>query len=99
MGKYQYYPYLSIVDGGETRFHSVKNGLALVKTPALVGVHDGVRPFVAREVIARCYDLAAEKKAVIPVIGVVETVRRMEGESSVTVGRDDYLSLIHISCV
>ena len=52
--------------------------------------HDGVRPFVAREVIARCYDLAAEKKAVIPVIGVVETVRRMEGESSVTVGRDDY---------
>ena len=74
-------------DGGETRFHSVKNGLALVKTPALVGVHDGVRPFVAREVIARCYDLAAEKKAVIPVIGVVETVRRMEGESSVTVGR------------
>lgn len=62
----------------------------MVKTPALVGVHDGVRPFVAREVIARCYDLAAEKKAVIPVIGVVETVRRMEGESSVTVGRDDY---------
>ena len=43
-----------------------------------------------QEVIARCYDLAAEKKAVIPVIGVVETVRRMEGESSVTVGRDDY---------
>ena len=33
----------------ETRFHSVKNGLALVKTPALVGVHDGVRPFVARK--------------------------------------------------
>ena len=52
----------AIADGGETRFHSVKNGLALVKTPALVGVHDGVRPFVAREVIARCYDLAAEKK-------------------------------------
>ena len=44
----------AIADGGETRFHSVKNGLALVKTPALVGVHDGVRPFVAREVIARC---------------------------------------------
>ncbi len=79
-----------IADGGETRFHSVKNGLALVKTPALVGVHDGVRPFVAREVITRCYDLAAEKKAVIPVIGVVETVRRIGGEGSVTVGRDDY---------
>ena len=80
----------AIADGGETRFHSVKNGLALVKTPALVGVHDGVRPFVAREVIARCYDLAAGKKAVVPVIGVVETVRRMGGKGSVTVGRDDY---------
>ena len=42
-----------IADGGETRFHSVKNGLAFVTTPGLVGVHDGVRPFVAQEVIAR----------------------------------------------
>lgn len=80
----------AVVDGGETRFHSVKNGLALVEAPALVGVHDGVRPFVSREVISRCYELAAEKRAVIPVIGVVETVRRMEGEESVTVSRDDY---------
>lgn len=79
-----------VVDGGETRFHSVKNGLALVEAPALVGVHDGVRPFVSREVIDRCYELAAEKRAVIPVIGVVETVRRMEGEKSVAVSRDDY---------
>lgn len=79
-----------VVDGGETRFHSVKNGLALVEAPALVGVHDGVRPFVSREVIDRCYELAAGKRAVIPVIGVVETVRRMEGEESVTVSRDDY---------
>lgn len=79
-----------IADGGETRFHSVKNGLAWVKTPGLVGVHDGVRPFVSQEVISRCYDLAAEKKAVIPVIDVVETVRHLEGEGSVTVNRDDY---------
>lgn len=79
-----------IADGGETRFHSVKNGLALVKTPALVGVHDGVRPFVSPEVIARCYKLAAEKKGVVPVIEVVETVRRLTGDGSVTVNRDDY---------
>ena len=52
-----------IADGGETRFHSVKNGLAFVTTPGLVGVHDGVRPFVAQEVIARCYSLAAGKQA------------------------------------
>lgn len=79
-----------VADGGETRFHSVKNGLALVNTPGLVGVHDGVRPFVSQEVISRCYDLAAEEKAVIPVIDVVETVRHLNGEGSVTVNRDDY---------
>lgn len=80
----------AIADGGETRFHSVKNGLALVRTSGLVGVHDGVRPFVSQAVISSCYDLAANKKAVIPVIDVVETVRHLEGESSSTVNRDDY---------
>ena len=30
----------TFADGGETRFHSVKNGLALVQEPGLVGVHD-----------------------------------------------------------
>lgn len=79
-----------LADGGETRFHSVKNGLALVKASGLVGVHDGVRPFVSQEVISRCYDLAADKKAVIPVIDVVETVRHLEGEKSSTVSREDY---------
>lgn len=80
----------TVADGGETRFHSVKNGLAHVSVPGLVGVHDGVRPFVSQEVIARCYELAAEKKAVIPVIDVVETVRHLEGGGSTTVSRDEY---------
>lgn len=44
-----------IADGGETRFHSVKNGLALVNGIGVVGIHDGVRPFVSQEVIARCF--------------------------------------------
>lgn len=80
----------ALADGGETRFHSVRNGLAMVKAPGLVGVHDGVRPFVSKEVISRCFDLAATQKAVIPVIDVVETVRHLEGEKSATVNREDY---------
>ena len=80
-----------VADGGETRFHSVKNALERVNTSGLVGVHDGVRPFVSQEVIARCYEQAAEKKAVIPVVNVVETVRHLcqEGRSE-TVPRDEY---------
>lgn len=79
-----------VADGGGTRFHSVKNGLAYVNAPGLVAVHDGVRPFVSQEVIARCYDLAATKKAVVPVTDVVETVRHLAGEGSSTVNRDEY---------
>ena len=79
----------TVVDGGETRFHSVKNGLACVNS-GLVGVHDGVRPFVSPEVIKRCYELAAIKKAVLPVIDVVETVRHITETGSETVSRNDY---------
>lgn len=80
----------TVANGGETRFHSVKNGLEWVHAPGLVGVHDGVRPFVSIEVIRRCYDLAEEHKAVIPVIGMVETVRHLTEDGSETVPRDDY---------
>ena len=81
-----------LANGGQTRFHSVQNGLALIPDDAegVVGVHDGVRPFPSIEVIARCYETAREKKAVIPVIPVVETVRHLEGEKSITVPRGEY---------
>ena len=79
-----------VADGGETRFDSVKNGLALVQAPGLVGVHDGVRPFVSVEVIRRCYDLAEQHKAVIPVVDVVETLRHLTEVGSETVSRNDY---------
>ena len=81
-----------LADGGETRFHSVQHGLALIPDDAegVVGVHDGVRPFPSIDVITRCYETARTAKAVIPVIPVVETVRHLEGDSSVTVPRGDY---------
>lgn len=79
-----------IADGGETRFHSVQNGLMLVQEPGLVAVHDGVRPFVSQEVIARCYEAAETQLAAIPVIDVFETVRHLTPQGSETVNRDDY---------
>ncbi len=81
-----------LADGGETRFHSVQNGLAKIPDNAqgVVGVHDGVRPFPSIDVIRNCYETAREKKAVIPVIPVVETVRHLKGDTSVTVPRNDY---------
>ena len=88
-----------LANGGETRFHSVQNGLALIPDDAqgVVGVHDGVRPFPSLDVISRCYQTAREKKAVIPVIPVVETLRHINPPSrsggdtgGFTVPRDEY---------
>ena len=82
----------TLANGGQTRFHSVQNGLAKVPDDAqgVVGVHDGVRPFPSIEVIKNCYETARTAKAVIPVIPVVETVRHLDGDSSMTVPRDEY---------
>lgn len=81
-----------LANGGETRFHSVQNGLAKIPDDAegVVGVHDGVRPFPSIDVIRNCYETARTAKAVIPVIPVVETVRHLQGNTSETVPRNDY---------
>jgi len=81
-----------LADGGETRFHSVQNGLAKIPDDAegVVGVHDGVRPFPSIDVIRNCYETARTVKAVIPVIPIVETVRHLQGNTSETVPRNDY---------
>lgn len=78
-----------MANGGETRFHSVQNGLSLIPDDAegVVGVHDGVRPFPAIEVIANCFETARTRKAVVPVVPVVETLRHV---SEGTKPRGDY---------
>ena len=101
--QYEFQVDYQIANGGQTRFHSVQNGLTLVPDDAegVVGVHDGVRPFPSIEVIRRCYETARQTKAVIPVIPVVETVRQIlpsnqsnpnavSNPSSITVPRDQY---------
>lgn len=81
----------TIANGGETRFHSVKNGLACIEAEeALVAVHDGVRPFVSQATIAACFEAAAQVGAAIPVLPVVETIRELDESVSHTVDRDRY---------
>ena len=69
-----------IANGGDTRFQSSKNGLALVPDTedGVVGFHDGVRPFVSTEVIDECYETAREEYASIPVYAVTDTLRYID---------------------
>lgn len=85
--KHNFNTLLEICAGGETRFHSVKNGLSLLEGDGLVGIHDGVRPLVSDETIKRCYLEAAIYGNSIPFAEVVETVRYQEGDKSRMIDR------------
>ncbi len=67
--------------GGNTRFHSVKNGLELVGS-GLIAVHDAARPFVSKELIANAFKKAAEDKAVIPIIDATDSLREITEENT-----------------
>lgn len=66
-----------VVRGGETRFHSVKNGLDTLPESGLVAVHDGVRPLVAQKVISSAFEEAERSGAVIPVIEMTDSLREL----------------------
>ena len=85
---------LQLTAGGTTRFHSVQNGLALVDDidDALVGVHDGVRPFVSQAVYDNTYREALISGAAIPMIDIHDSLRHIIGcnGASEVVPRDRY---------
>ncbi len=80
------YP-VKIADGGETRFQSVKNGIAMLDGDFLVGVHDAVRPLVSPSVIQRVYDAAAISGSAIPCIPLKESARVLRDQNSFPLDR------------
>lgn len=92
-----------IATGGETRFHSVRNGLQFLmeeikksseeNDKALIAVHDGVRPFVPAEVIEACFLQAEKSGTAIPVLPVVDSLREISGSTSHPVDRSLFLTV------
>lgn len=80
--RHSYAPNIDIANGGETRFHSVKNGIGLWRGERLIGVHDGVRPLVSQETIARCYAEADTFGTAVPALPSVESVRLVASDGS-----------------
>jgi len=66
---------ISITPGGDTRFHSVQNGLKLAGDDAIVFVHDAVRCLVTEDLIRRCYAAALELGNAIPTIKPADSLR------------------------
>jgi 2-C-methyl-D-erythritol 4-phosphate cytidylyltransferase len=70
------YKKITITVGGRTRFHSVQNGLKLIKNEdAIVFVHDAARPLLSSAMIYCCYNSAIEFGSAIPVIDCKDSLR------------------------
>ncbi|MBV6404693.1 MAG: 2-C-methyl-D-erythritol 4-phosphate cytidylyltransferase [Flavobacteriales bacterium] len=87
-----------VVAGGEQRWHSVKAGLEKVRGDGLVAVHDGVRPLVSTDLIARCFDAADAQAAAIPVVPVVPSIRETTAEGSCALDRSRLLAVQTPQC-
>ena len=76
----------TIINGGNTRFASSKNGLSHIPndTQGLVAIHDGVRPFVSVDVISRCFNEARASGTAVPVIPAIDTLRQVNTETGET---------------
>ncbi len=79
---------IRITAGGDTRFQSVKNGLALVEEESIVFIHDGVRCLVSPALIRRCYEQALETGTAIPVVPSKDSVRLLVEDGNEVVDRN-----------
>lgn len=64
-----------LVEGGITRFHSVRNALARIPDGVVVAIHDGVRPLVSPDLVSRMYGMMSSCNALIPVLPSVDTLK------------------------
>ncbi|HOP03067.1 MAG TPA: 2-C-methyl-D-erythritol 4-phosphate cytidylyltransferase [Tenuifilaceae bacterium] len=87
--EYTFNVHYKLVAGGETRFHSVKNGLNAIDGDGLVAIHDGVRPLVSMAIIENCFNVAKQKGNAVPAIQPHESVRVGSPESSTAENREN----------
>lgn len=77
-----------ITTGGDTRFQSVKNGLAHAENDSIIFVHDGVRCLLSADLIHRCYAQALETGTAIPAIASKDSIRILEEDGNRALDRN-----------
>lgn len=79
------------VIGGETRFHSVLNGLnSISDTNGLVAIHDGVRPFIPQNIIENSFTIAKEKLSAVVCVELKDSIREDKNQQNKALNRSDY---------
>jgi 2-C-methyl-D-erythritol 4-phosphate cytidylyltransferase len=80
-----------LTGGGETRYHSVKNGLLLVPEPSCVGIHDAARPLVSIATIKAAFEKAETEGNASPAVPVTDSIRFLKGHENCTLDRSKYV--------
>ncbi len=83
----------TVVPGGATRFESVKNGLNAAADCDYIGVHDGVRPLVGKDLIFRVLEASQEFGAAIPAVPLSDSLREITSGGSRPVDRDRFAAV------
>lgn len=78
-----------LIKGGTHRFDSVKNGIKVIKSKAIVAVHDAVRPLLSRQLIDRTYEEALLSGNAVAAIKSKDSVRHQIGNNSIPLNRDE----------
>ncbi|GAB5416902.1 MAG: 2-C-methyl-D-erythritol 4-phosphate cytidylyltransferase [Crocinitomicaceae bacterium] len=94
---YQFDVEHEVVVGGKERFHSIQNALHQCQE-SIVLVHDGVRPLVSNETLNRCLVALEGHNAVVPVVPVKESLRRIKDRGTEAVFRSEYRNVQTPQC-
>lgn len=80
-----------VVNGGDSRYQSVKNGLdSIAETEGLVAIHDGVRPFITPSIINQSFEIAKEKGNAIVSMPLKDSIRQVKDETNKAVPRQEF---------
>lgn len=80
-----------VVYGGRERFFSVKNAIESINenSECLVAIHDGVRPFVNKEILHNCFALTEQNGNAVCCTRCVDSVRVISNNNNSTFNRDN----------
>lgn len=82
---------LTLVPGGDSRFQSVKNGLAAIEADdGVVAIHDGVRPLVSEDIIAASFRLAKVHQSAVAAVRLKESIRMTDQDATQAMDRSRF---------
>lgn len=82
-----------LIEGGNTRFESVKNAVSHLPKEGFVAVHDAVRPFVTSSFIQSCFECAESHGSAVAVVSVKDSLRMIAGTKTKVVDRNDFFAV------